>query len=104
MPRQKAEPQELPAMTGPGVEQPKFKDIDRAADSLHDLLEERAKISENITSHEKKVAEKMGEHGLTRYVYRDQEVILKPGKTHIKIKTVKASGVDGESAVDITDD
>lgn len=86
-------------MQGPGVEVPKFKDIDRLADRFETKLEERSKISEDITELEKKIAEAMETHGITKYRYRDQEVILKTGKTHVKIKTVKSEGVapeDGE--------
>lgn len=83
-------------MQGPGVEVPKFKDIDRLADRFETKLEERSKISEDITELEKKIAEAMETHGITKYRYRDQEVILKTGKTHVKIKTVKSEGVDPE--------
>lgn len=33
--------------------------------------------------------------GLTKYRFSDQEMILKPGKTHVKVKTVKVEGVEG---------
>lgn len=81
-------------MQGPGVEVPKFKDIDRLADRFETKREERSKISEDITELEKKIAEAMKEHGITKYRYRDQEVILKTGKTHIKVRTIKSEGVE----------
>lgn len=90
--------QEELEISGPGVAPQRFKDIDRAADSLQDLLEQRAKLSEGITAAEKKVLERMDEHQLTTYKYRDQEVKVDPGKIHVKIKTVKAQGVDGAAA------
>lgn len=81
---------------GPGVSLPRFKDIDRIADQFHDLLEERATLSESITKTEAKLIEKMQEHDLTKYRYRDQEVVYKPGKIHVKIKAVKSAGVETE--------
>lgn len=96
--------EEFETLSGPGVAPVRFKDIDRAADALHDLLEQRATLSENITAAEKKVLDKMDEHGLTAYQYRDQEVKVEPGKIHVKIKSVKASGVDADAAADAADE
>jgi len=97
MPRAKQE--EMP-IEGPGVSLPRFKDIDRLADQFHDKLEERATISEEITKIEGRLIDKMKEHELTHYRYRDQEVIYKPGKVHVKVKAVKAQA----AATEITDD
>ena len=87
MPRAKQE--EMP-IEGPGVSVPRYRDIDRLADEFHELLTERAEISEKIGTVEKKILEKMVEKGLTSYKYRDQQVVFKVGKNHIKIKTIKA--------------
>ena len=86
-------------MEGPGVALPKHKDLDRLGDKYKTLLEQRAETSTEITKVEGRIADAMSEKGLTRYVYSDQEMILKPGKTHIRIKTIKAEGVEanGES-------
>lgn len=94
--------EEIP-MEGPGVSVPRYKDIDRLADQYHDKLEERSTISEEITKLEGKLADKMNEYQLQKYRYRDQEVILKPGKTHVKVKAVKAEGAEANGADDSED-
>jgi hypothetical protein len=96
MPKPKQD--DLGGMTGPGVEQPRHRDLDRLADKYDDLLENRAEISTSIGETEKQILDKMKEKGLTKYRYRDQVVEFKPGKDHIKIKTVKAdSSGNGEA-------
>lgn len=82
---------EIP-IEGPGVSVPRFKDIDRLADQYREKLEESATIAGEKTKLEKRLIDAMQEHGLTKYKYRDQEVIYKPGIVHVKIKAVKAEG------------
>ena len=77
-------------MEGPGVALPKFKDLDRLGDKFIEVRDEKAALATKLGEIELKIAEKMVEHDLSRYKFSDQEIILKPGKTHIKIKTVKA--------------
>lgn len=79
-------------MEGPGVSPVRYKDLDRLSDQFQDKKEERSEMSEEITKLEQRICDKMQEYNLTKYRYRDQEVIYKPGKIHIKIKTVKAEG------------
>lgn len=88
-------------MTGPGVELPRFKDIDALADKFEDKLEDLASVKEKLTEFEQKIADAMIDHGVTTYSYRDRVVTLKAGKTRVKIKTVKAKSPtvrDGEDA------
>jgi len=87
---------DLPNMKGPGVELPKFKDLDRLADRFIEIRDEKAKLAGDLAKQEAKIAECMVEHDITRYQFSDQEVILKPGKTHVKIKTVKVDGTEAE--------
>jgi hypothetical protein len=81
-------------MEGPGVAPVRFKDIDRLADQFIEVRDEKAALATKLGGIEEKIAEKMVEHGIERYQFSDQEVILKKGKTHIKVKTVKADGVE----------
>ena len=81
---------------GPGVAPERHKDIDRLADKFCELLEERSGLSESIGKTEDAIKEKMKEKGLTRYQYRDQEVVYKPGIDHIKVKTVKVKAGEGD--------
>lgn len=93
MPR--ARQSEMP-IEGPGVSVPRIAAIDRLADQLDDVLEEKATLATKVTELEGKLIEKMEEHGLKKYRYRDREVIYKPGKIHVKLKTVKNEGKDSE--------
>lgn len=88
MPRAKAT--DLPGIEGPGVSVPKYKDLDRLGDEFIEVRDEKAKLAEKLGKIEDKIIDAMIDHGLTRYKFADQEAILKPGKQHIKIKTIKA--------------
>lgn len=79
---------------GPGISPVKYKDIDRLGDKFIDVRDKKAELATELGKIEERIAEKMTEHGITKYRFADQEVILKPGKTHVKIKTVKSEGVD----------
>lgn len=93
--------QDLPGVEGPGVSLPKFKDLDRLGDKFTSVRDEKAELAAKLGDIEASIAAKMVEHGLTKYKFSDQEIILKPGKTHIKIKTVKAvSDEDGADSAD----
>lgn len=96
------EQSEIP-MEGPGVSPVRYKDLDRLSDQFQDKKEERSLMSEEITKIEQLICDKMQEYGLTKYRYRDQEVIYKPGKIHIKIKTVKAEGAEANGVDDSED-
>ena len=90
---------EIP-IEGPGVSVPRYKDIDRLADSFADKCEERASISEEITKLEGRLIDAMQEHGLTTYKYRDMQVVYKPGIVHVKVvaaKPEKGSAVENEN-------
>ena len=85
-------------MNGPGVAQERYKDLDRLGDEFIETRDEKAKLATKLGTIEKKLAEKMAEKGLARYRFGDQEMLIKIGATHIKIKTVKVDGAEnGES-------
>lgn len=89
-------------MTGKGVEIPKFKDLDRLGDKFTSIRDEKAELATKLGDVEKSIVDKMAEHGLNKYRFGDQEIVLKPGHTHIKVKTVKVQvepdGNEGEPA------
>ena len=76
-------------MEGPGVGQPKFKDLDKLADQFVDVRDEKAALATKLGKIESQIVDKMIEKGIRTYRFSDQEVTIKPGTTHIKIKTVK---------------
>jgi hypothetical protein len=85
---------DLPGIEGPGVGQTADKKLDKLGDEFIDVRDQKAKLAEQLTGIETKAAERMGELGITRYRFSDQEMFLKPGKTHIKVKTVKNEGAE----------
>jgi len=86
--------QDLPGVEGPGVSPIKIKELDRLGDKFIDKRDTKTEIASEMTKIEAQMAEIMEEQGLTKYQFSDQEMILKRGKVHVKIKTVKAEGVD----------
>lgn len=99
MNKKKEKQEDLPAMEGPGVSLPKFKDLDRLGDKFISLRDEKAELATKLGDVETNIVEKMIAHGISRYRFSDQEIILKPSTNHIKIKTVKVS----TAPVDYTD-
>jgi len=94
MPRQKQT--EMP-IEGPGVAPVKFKDLDRLGDSFIEVRDQKAKLATELGELEKKIADAMTEHGISKYMFGDQEMVLEQGKTHVKIKTVKTEGVEPDN-------
>ncbi len=90
-------------MEGKGVSIPRYKDLDRLGDQFITVRDQKAELATKLGETEKKIIEKMREHGLTKYRFSDQEAVYKPGKDHIKIKTVKAEA-DGEPPTDGEDE
>lgn len=96
MPRPK--PQELPNLTGAGVELPSHKDLDRLGDKFTETRDEKAKLATKLSDLEKKIIELMTEKGLKNYRFGDQEMEVKETRLHVKVKTVKVEGAEnGES-------
>ncbi len=98
MPRPKSE--DLPGIEGEGVAPPRYKDIDRLADKFIDVRDQKAELATQLTKIEGQIAEAMADHGIAKYKFSDQEVILKTGKTHIKVRTIKVEGNDGKEPLD----
>lgn len=91
--------EEMP-IEGPGVSTPRVAAIDRLADKLEEILDQKSDLASQVTKTEGKIIELMEENGLKKYKYRDREVIYKPGKIHVKLKTVKAEGKAPNTATD----
>ena len=80
---------ELGGMKGPGVATAIHKDINRLADKLEELLDQRSETSEEITKVRGNLIDKMKEEELSKYRYRDHLVEYKPGKDKVTIKTIR---------------
>ncbi len=83
-------------MEGEGVAPVKDKKLDKLCDEFLDGIDSRAKLSEEITATETKILDRMEELGVSVHRFRDQIAKIKPGKPHIKIKSVKAAA-NGQS-------
>jgi len=95
MPRLKQE--DLSGVEGPGVSPIKLKELDRLGDKYIEVRDKKAELATELNGIENKMADIMVEKGITTYRWSDQEMIVKPGKTHIKVKTVKSEGVETNS-------
>lgn len=87
-------PQDLPGVEGPGVSPVKIKELERLGDKFIEIRDDKAELARKLSKIEAQMAEIMTENGLSKYQFSDQEMILKQGKVHVKIKTVKAEGVE----------
>lgn len=98
MPRPK--PQDLPLGNAPGVSLPKVKALETLGYKFIDIRDQKATLAEELGTIEKKMLDLMAEKGIERYRFGDQELNLKPGKNHVKIRTVKTEASDQEPPED----
>lgn len=84
---------EIP-MEGQGVAPTKIKELDRLGDKYVEIRDEKAELATKLGDVERRMADIMIENGMSKYQWSDQEMIIKPGKTHVTVKTVKAEGVE----------
>lgn len=81
-------------MEGEGVAPLRYKELDRLADKFVEKRDAKAELASEMTKLEAQIAEKMEEHGISKYAFSDQVVEVKKGKIHIKVKTVKSEGFE----------
>lgn len=98
MPRPK--PQDLDLGNAPGVSLPKVKALETLGYKFIDARDKKATLAEELGILEKKMLDLMAEKGIERYRFGDQELNLKPGKNHVKIKTVKSEQRQDEEPAD----
>ena len=92
----KTEQIEIP-MEGPGVAPVKDRKLDKLCDEFIELRDSRAQMAEDLGATEVKILDRMNELQITVHRFGDQIAKIQPGKTHVKIKTVKADeGYDGK--------
>ena len=83
-------------MEGEGVAPKKIPKLEKLSDDFIDKRDSKALLAEEMTGIETQMLALMAEHGITRYRFGDQELILQPGKNHVKAKTVKVEGEEPE--------
>lgn len=73
----------------PGVAPVKVKALETLGYKFRDLRDEKTEIAEKMGKIESQMLDIMAEKGIEKYRFGDQELYLKKGKNHTKIKTVK---------------
>lgn len=80
--------EEMP-IEGAGVSQKKDKKLEELGYEFIEARDEKAKLATEMTALETKMKDRMAVLGISVYKFGDQEMRIDPGKSHVKIKTVK---------------
>lgn len=91
----RAKQEEMP-LKGTGVEVVTDKKLIALGDTFIESRDAKAELATKMTETEAMILNRMDELKLKVFRFGDQIVTAKTGSTHIKIKTVKAEGQDGE--------
>jgi len=81
--------QDLDLGNAPGVSLPKIKSLETLGYKFIDIRDKKAKLAEDLGEVEKKMLDIMAEKEIERYRFGDQELLLKKGKNHAKVRTIK---------------
>ena len=81
--------QDLDLGNAPGVSLPKIKPLETLGYKFIDIRDRKAKLAEDLGKVEQKMLELMAENDIERYRFGDQELLLKKGKNHAKVRTIK---------------
>lgn len=94
--------QDLPGMTGDGVEpQKKIPAIEKAAENYTDVRDKRMELTKKEVAAHDALLQEMRNAEIEEYLYDDQLVKVKPGKCKVKVKTVHdPSDMDDEDDED----
>lgn len=87
--------QDLPGVEGEGVAPIKDKKLEQLGDEFIEIRDKKAELATELTGIETKILDRMREKGIEVFRFGDQEMKLKPGKTHVKVKTIKSEPEDG---------
>ncbi len=83
--------EEIP-MAREGVAAKQIPKLENLGDDFIEKRDAKATLAEEMTAIETEMLELMGEHGITRYRFGDQELVLKPRKNHVKANKVNVEG------------
>ena len=81
--------QDLDLGNSPGVSLPKIKALETLGYKFIDIRDKKSELAEELGAIETKMLDLMAEKGIERYRFGDQELLLKKGKNHAKVRTVK---------------
>jgi hypothetical protein len=71
------------------VSLPKIKALETLGYKFMEIRDQKSELAEELGTVEAKMLDIMADKGIERYRFGDQEIILKNGKNHAKIRTVK---------------
>lgn len=89
-------PKDLPGLKGPGVGQIEDTELTELAEEFIEVRDKKSTLAERTTALNGQIIDRMKKLKLKAYRFGDQLVEIKPGQAHVKIKAVKAKGVNGE--------
>lgn len=92
IPTPKRPKQSVIPLEGKGVAEVIDKKLTTLADDYMDTRDQKATLATKLNELEKKMLDRMGELGITKYRFSDQLLERKDGAVHVKIKTVKVEG------------
>ena len=79
-----------------GMEPPRIKPLDDAADNYYEVMMDRVKLSKEEDEMKTALIEKMKEHGLDRYETPDGKIVTVTAKSNVKVKSKKATSEETE--------
>jgi hypothetical protein len=85
--------EEIP-LEGKGVAPVTDKKLTKLGEDFIDKRDAKATLAEELTGLETKIKDRMAEIGVEVYRFGDQEMRIKLGKAHIKVKTIKNEGAE----------
>lgn len=80
----------------PGMEPPRIKAIDDAAETYYEVMMDRCKLSKEEDEAKDNLIDKMKEHGMARYETPDGLVVTVVNKSNVKCKKRKDVEENGD--------
>jgi len=96
--------QDLNLGNAPGVSLPKIKALETLGYKFIDIRDQKSELAEELGAIETKMLDLMAEKGIERYRFGDQELILKKGKNHAKVRTIKVEPGEEQENENVSSD
>ena len=79
-----------------GLEPPRIKQLDDAAEVYYDVMQARCKLAKEEDEAKDNLTDKMKEHQVDRYETQDGLVVTVTSKSNVKVKRKENGEEDGE--------
>jgi hypothetical protein len=96
--------QDLSLGNAPGVSLPKIKALETLGYKFIDIRDQKSELAEELGAIETKMLDLMAEKGIERYRFGDQGLILKKGKNHAKVRTIKVEPGEEQENENVSSD